>query len=322
MDAPPQAVGNRMARVSVIIPTHSRPHMLRRAVESARAAGAAVEVVVVDDASTDETAEVCRALEGITYIRLEHNQGVAGARNVGVLASSSDYIAFLDDDDLRLSGSLDRQVAALDADRAAGFVCGSMLMSDQDGRLTGEVAVPGHPGGDAFWELLELAFPVMPISVVIRKECFTRVGLFDSALPGLDDWDIFVRIAELYPIAIVDEPVGVYTHPTPSSGQGSSAQARHLSRAADHHLKLLRLPRVAAAPTDLRRKLRARTLIRIADTLFFNAARRLREGSYRVAAANALAALRLRPSRALRPSGYRHLASMLLLSGPEPPRAH
>ncbi|HEX8502984.1 MAG TPA: glycosyltransferase family A protein [Pyrinomonadaceae bacterium] len=304
-----------MPRVSVIIPTHSRPRQLPRAVESARSAGNDVEVVVVDDASSDETADVCRRLEGVTYVRLEHNQGVAGARNVGVLASTAEYVALLDDDDVRLPGSLDRQVATLEADRAAGFVCGSMLMADQEGRLTGEVSAPRHAGGDAFWELLELDFPVMPISVVIRKECFTRVGLFDNALPGLDDWDMFVRIAELYPVVVLDEPVSIYRQPTPSSGQGSSAQAGHLTRAARHHLKLLRLPRAAAAPPRVRREVRARTLNRIADTLLFNAARRLREGSYRPALSNGLAALRLRPSRALRPTAYVKLASMLLARG-------
>ena len=307
-----------MARVSVIIPTHSRPRLLPRAVESARAAGADVEIIVVDDASTDETADVCRRLGDIVHVRLAHNQGVAGARNVGVLASSADYIALLDDDDLRAPGSLDRQVALLEADAAAGFICGAMLMADQEGRLTGEVSAPRSPGGDVFWELLELAFPVMPLSVVIRKECFSRVGLFDRGLPGLDDWDMFVRIAELYPVVVDDEPVGIYRQPTPSSGQGSSAQARHLSRAARHHLKLLRLPRAAAAPAGVRRGIRARTLNRIADTLLLNAARRLCEGAYRPAAANGLAALRLRPSRALRPAAYRRLASMLLARGDEP----
>ena len=301
-----------MARVSIIIPTHNRPHMLPCAVESARAAGADVEIVVVDDASTDETAHVCRHLEGIKYIRLEQNQGVAGARNVGVLASSADYIALLDDDDLRVSGSLDRQVELLEADAAAGFICGAMLLSNQDGRLTGEVSAPRYPSGDVFWELLELAFPVMPLSVVIRKECFERVGLFDSGLPGLDDWDMFVRIAELYPVAVSEEPVGIYRQPTPTSGQGSSAQARHLSRAARHHLKLLCLPRAAAAPAAARREIRARTLNRIADTLLLNAARRMREGAYHFAVSNCLAALRLRPSRALRPVAYRRLASILL----------
>ena len=309
-----------MARVTVIIPTHCRPQQLPRAVESARAAGSDVEVIIVDDASTDDTARVCRNLEGIKYVRLEHNQGVAGARNVGVLASSADYIALLDDDDLRLPGSLDRQVAALEADGAAGFVCGTMLMADQDGRLTGEVSAPRRQGGDVFWELLELDFPVMPISVVIRKECFTRAGLFDSRLPGLDDWDMFVRIAELYPVAVLDEPVSIYRQPTPTSGQGSSSQSRHLLRAARHQLKLLRLPRAASAPARVRSELRARTLKRIADTLLMNAARHLSEGSYRPALANGLAAFRLRPSRALRPAGYRRLAEMLLVRGEEPPR--
>ncbi|MDQ5836983.1 MAG: glycosyltransferase, partial [Acidobacteriota bacterium] len=98
-----------MPSVSVIIPTHNRPRLLPRAVESAHAAGEDVEVVIVDDASTDETAEVCRGLAGVKYIRLERNQGVAGARNVGLLASGGEYVAFLDDDDLRLPGSLDLQ---------------------------------------------------------------------------------------------------------------------------------------------------------------------------------------------------------------------
>lgn len=301
-----------MTRVSVIIPTHSRPHLLKRAVESAQGAGSDVEVIVVDDASTDETAEVCRTLRGIRYLRVEQNLGVAGARNVGLLASSAPYIALLDDDDLRLPGSLDRQLAVLEADAGAGFVCGSMLMADQAGRLTGEVFAPGHPGGDVFWELLELDFPVMPLSVVIRRECFTRVGLFNTEVSGIDDWDMLVRIAEHYPAAVVEEPVGIYRQPTPTSGQGSSSQARQLARAARHQLELLRLPRAAAAPAAARRALRRRTLKRVADTLLFNAARRLREGSYRYALSSSLTALRLSPARALRPRGYMRLASMLL----------
>ncbi len=301
-----------MARVSVIIPTRSRPHLLPRAVESARLSGSDVEVVVVDDASTDETAGVCRSLEGVRYVRVERNQGVAGARNVGLIASTSELVALLDDDDLRLPGSLDLQAAALEADSSAGFVCGGMLMADQEGRLTGEAFAPETPGGDVFLELLELAFPVMPLTTLIRKECFRRVGLFNARVPGIDDWDVLVRIAELYPAAVVDGPVGVYRQPTPTSGQGSSSQARQLARAARHQLELLRLPRAAALPASERQALRRRTLKRIADTLLLNSARRFREGSYRHAFGGSLTALRLCPSRALRPRGYARLASMLL----------
>jgi glycosyltransferase involved in cell wall biosynthesis len=85
--------------------------LLPRAVESALGAGTGVEVIVVDDASTDGTARVCAQLQGIKYIRLDRNQGVAGARNIGLLESSADFIAFLDDDDLRLPGSLDHQLS-------------------------------------------------------------------------------------------------------------------------------------------------------------------------------------------------------------------
>ena len=301
-----------MTDVSVIIPTHNRPYMLPRAVESARNAGRKVEVIVVDDASTDDTAKVCRALEGIKYIRLEQNQGVAGARNVGLLASSSDYIAFLDDDDLRLPSSLDLQTGALSSQSQAGWCCGSILFADQSGELTGEKSSPKPEGGDVFWQLLELDFPVMPISVVIRKECFFRVGLFRRSLAGIDDWDLFVRLAELYPVISLAEPVCIYRQPTPSSGQGSSAQARHLTRAARHQWQLLKLPRTAEASAARRREVRRRTVNRIADTLLWNAARRLPEGAYRFACANALAALRLNPLRAMRPMAYKRLCQRLL----------
>src|SRR3989442_5787092 len=113
-----------MNKVSLIIPTFNRPHLLPRAVESAQRAGRDVEVIVVDDASTDCTAEVCAALPNIRYVRLDRNQGVAGARNVGLLPSTGDFIAFLDDDDLRLAGSLDHQVSLLAAHPEAGVGCG------------------------------------------------------------------------------------------------------------------------------------------------------------------------------------------------------
>lgn len=301
-----------MPSASIIIPTHNRPHLLPRAVESARAAGTDVEIIVVDDASIDETALVCRALAGIKYIRLERNQGVAGARNVGILASSSDFIAFLDDDDLRLPGSLDLQTKALAADPEPGFVCGTMLIADQEYRLTGETSSPGHTSGDVFWQLLELDFPVMPLCVVIRKDCFLRVGLFNRRLRGIDDWDILVRIAELYPVMIMKQPVGIYRRPTPLSGQGSSAQAAQLCDAVRHQLQLFRLPRVMSAPKFRRQGTRRRTVNRVADTLLWNAWERLPEGAFGFAAANIFTALRLNPLRAVRPGAFRKLAERFI----------
>jgi glycosyltransferase involved in cell wall biosynthesis len=301
-----------MSNISVIIPTHGRPHLLPWAVESACAAGTSVEVIVVDDASTDQTAAVCRALNGIRYVRLERNQGVAGARNVGILESSGKYIAFLDDDDLRLPGSLDVQVAALEKNPDAAFCCGAMVMADQDYQPTGEVIRPRHEGPDVFWELLELDFPVMPLSTLIRKEHLLTIGLLHRRLDGLDDWDILTRLAELYPVVVMDQPMGIYRQPTPRSGQGSSSQAAQLRRAARHQLKLLKLPRALAAESRQRRRSRKRALKRIADTLLLRAVGLIGSGEIAAACDNMLTALQLNPWRAIRPQAYKNLAGRIL----------
>jgi glycosyltransferase involved in cell wall biosynthesis len=299
-----------VSKTSVIIPTHNRPELLPRAVESARGAGADVEIIVVDDASVDQTAQVCRSLEGVKYIRVDRNQGVAGARNIGVLESSGDYVAFLDDDDQRLPGSLDKQVAALEANSHAGFCCGGMIMADQNYQTTGEVILPRHRGPDVFWELLELDFPVMPLATLIRKECFFKIGLLRGRLSGIDDWDLFTRIAEVYPVIVLDEPMGVYRQPTATSGQGSSARAGQLRRAAHHQLELLKLPRALAASRSQRRSVRRRALNRIADTLLFGAAQKIVNRDSNHVPSSVLTALRLRPSRFVRPSAYKKFANL------------
>ena len=302
-----------MPRVSVIIPTHDRPQLLTRAVDSARVSAVDVEIIVVDDASSDGTAAACAQLTGIKYVRAERNQGVAGARNIGIFESTAKYVAFLDDDDLRLPGSLDMQADLLDQHQDAGFVCGAMIMADQDYQPTGEIVRPRHAGGDAFWELLELDFPVMPLCTLIRKDCFSTVGLLNRQVTSIDDWDIFTRIAELYSVIVVDEPVGVYRQPTPFSGQGSSARAIQLQLATRHQLKLLQLPRAAAAPLMQRRKIRRRAIRRVSENLVWNAgAKYLPQGRFSPALANVAVALRLDPLIAVRPNGYKTVAKKLI----------
>ncbi len=140
-----------MPKVSVIIPTYSRPDLLPRAVESAKKAGTDVEVIVVDDASRDETAEVCKDLQGIKYVRLERNQHTAGARNVGIAASGAPFVAFLDDDDWRLPGSLDRQIEILEKNPEAGMIYGQLLTADQEGNVLNNPPSPQNmPEGDIF----------------------------------------------------------------------------------------------------------------------------------------------------------------------------
>ena len=304
-----------MSKVSVIIPTHSRPHLLPRAVESAHAAGTDVEVIVVDDASVDRTAEVCGELSGIKYVRVDRNQGVAGARNVGLMHAEGEYIAFLDDDDLRLPGSLDLQAQNLDAHPEIGFVCGGMVMADQNYRPTGEIVCP-KISGDIFFSLMELDFPIMGLAVLARKECFVRVGLFHRQVDGIDDWDMFLRIAELYSVLVDPEPVGIYRQPTVRSAQGSSARAAQLLRLARHQKKLMKLPRVAERAWWQRQGIRYRTKNRIADHLLWSALQLLPKREFGPAYANLLVALRLAPWRPLQLRGYKRLAERLSARAP------
>src|SRR5436305_6345089 len=125
-----------MQRISIIITTHNRHRLLPRAIASARLSGRDPEIVVVDDASTDETGEVCRSLPGIHYIRVERNQGVACARNVGLRASSCKFISFLDDDDERLPRTLDMQAERLEAEPHAGMIYGQAIIFGGSGAET------------------------------------------------------------------------------------------------------------------------------------------------------------------------------------------
>ncbi len=169
-----------MAKVSLIIPTFSRPHLLPRCVESAHKAGSSVEVVVVDDASSDETATVCQTLRDIKYVRLDSNRGVGGARNEGVSASTGEYIGFLDDDDLRLPNSIDAQVSLLEAHPGAGMVYGRALYGDEQCRPKGGAYPDECPQGDIFWELMEWNF-IPCLTVIFRRACLDRVGLLDES---------------------------------------------------------------------------------------------------------------------------------------------
>ena len=217
------------------------------------------------------------------------------------------YIAFLDDDDLRLPGSLDLQAQNLDAHPEIGFVCGGMVMADQNYRPTGEVVCP-KISGDIFFSLMELDFPIMGLAVLVRKECFVRVGLFNRQVDGIDDWDMFLRISELYHVLVDREPVGIYRQPTVRSAQGSSARAAQLLRLAKHQKKLMKLPRMEALSWGRRQVARYRTKNRIADHLLWSALQLLPKREFSPAYANLLVALRLAPWRPLQLRGYKRLA--------------
>jgi glycosyltransferase involved in cell wall biosynthesis len=290
-----------MPKVSVVITTHNRPTLLPRAIESAFRAAAQAEVVVVDDASTDATSEVCQSFPAVKYVRAERRQGVAGARNLGVLAGTSDYVSFLDDDDVRLPGSLDLQLAALQSAPEAGLVYGRMSVGDESCEPGGETLPLSCPQGDVFWKLLRRNF--IPCgSVVFRKSCLSRVGLLDETIPGLDDWDLWVRIAEMYPVIAVNEPVFVWRRAMPRSQHQSGNTPYMVTKGIEllRH-RWLSLPRVAPVSPSRRRRFWRRYRAGAIHLLLHEALTQcLPEGEFRRGFKNVSAALRLSPAEVIR----------------------
>jgi len=235
-----------MPRASVIITTNNRPALLPRAIESARTSGREIEIVVIDDASSDETAATCRTIPGIKYVRVDRNQGVAGARNIGLVASSGEFVTFLDDDDLRVSGSLDSQIQILDQTPEAMMIYGQAIPEDAGGERRQPYPCE-CPQGDIFWELLIRNF-IPSGSVVFRRACISQIGLLDASIPGIDDWDLWIRIAEIFPVAAIETPVLVWRQSTAISAQGSSDTLDLIERGRRRFRgEWVRLPRVAGA---------------------------------------------------------------------------
>ena len=287
-----------MAAVTVIIPTYNRASLLPGAVESAKQAGSDLEIVIVDDASTDNTAEVCERLSGVRYLRSSRNQGLAAARNAGIVASESELVAFLDDDDLRLPGSLDTQLRALEASPAAAFCYGRLFAANSSRPLpTGDVIPKRCPTGDIFWDLLEQNF-VSPVTVVARKQVLIDCRLFNAELRQVEDWDLWLRITEKWPVVAVEEPVAIYRKADSTSEQICSDSVSIYRQMLMVQKTALQLPRATAAPGWKRRRARSRLISLAYNAMVHEAETALVEGDAATARAKSHEALRLRPLRA------------------------
>jgi hypothetical protein len=196
--------------VSVIVPTHNRSGMLRVAVESALAQSyPRIEVIVVDDGSVDDTANVMSGYAGrITYLR-QANQDVAVARNTGIEAATGEYLTFLDDDDWIIPAKIERQMRVMAFRPEVGLVHSRYWFADQGGALLSRVGL--LPEGDVLQELLcgNLFWVGAPL---VRRQCLDQVGAFDTQIPAVcADWDLWLRIVLAgYRVACVQEPLGVY----------------------------------------------------------------------------------------------------------------
>lgn len=200
-----------MPNISVIITTYQRPHLVSQTIESVIAQTYTdYEIIVVNDGSLDNTKEVLDQFEDKITVIHQQNRGVSAARNAGIHAASGRYIAFLDDDDLWLPHKLEKQIACLESNPNIGLVYSDMFCFNEYGTLpaTWSQGNPTPPAPQC-WLLFVRNFIPTP-SVVVRKECLDKVGLFDETLVTCEDYDLWLRILAKFPIHFLNEPLVRY----------------------------------------------------------------------------------------------------------------
>ncbi|MCM8812085.1 MAG: glycosyltransferase [Candidatus Omnitrophica bacterium] len=196
--------------VSIIIPAYNRASLLRDALESVRRQTfrEPLEVIVVDDGSTDDTeAVILPYLPWVTYIR-QKNQGVAAARNTGILKAVAPYIAFLDSDDIWLPHKLERQMEFLRQKPETGLLYARMWSYDVE--TPDKKRLEPRMIARTFEDLLNGPNCITTSTVIVRKGCFETAGLFDPTLPAVEDHELWLRIAKRFLIDFLDEPVAEY----------------------------------------------------------------------------------------------------------------
>lgn len=198
-----------MRTVSVIIPTYNYGRFIKEAIDSALGQTyAPLEVIVVDDGSTDETAEVVGLFgDRVRYVK-QANAGVCAARNRGVAESSGEFIAFLDADDIWEPTKLEKQVVKFD-DPEVGLVHCGLRVFDSDSGETKDLCLEGAEGDVADGLLLWEA-PVVNASgsaVIVTRKAFDQVEGFDTRSKVGEDWDFCYRVARKFKVGFVREPL-------------------------------------------------------------------------------------------------------------------
>jgi glycosyltransferase involved in cell wall biosynthesis len=216
----------RPVTVSVVIPTHDRGRVVVEAIESALAQTYRhLEVIVVDDGSTDDTAErIGRVRDArVIYLRRPH-AGVSAARNTGIAAATGDLIAFLDSDDLWKPDKVEVEIATLARYPSAGGVFSDLEKRDsatfvpsfmRRTRVFSRVlAERAYPDGlllcpRALYLCLLQEVPIKTPALTMRRSALERVGGFNESWTSSEDWEFLLRLARRESLLYVDRPLAV-----------------------------------------------------------------------------------------------------------------
>ena len=192
--------------IAAVIPTFNRASLVSRALDSVmRQTFLPSEIIVVDDGSTDNTENlISEKYRTVAYLKTE-NKGVSAARNIGIKATKSEWIAFLDSDDEWLPQKLEKQIAKVSNKHSYKIVhCEEIWI--RNGRRVNPKIKHKKYGGYIFEKCLPLCV-ISPSAVVIHRDLFQELGYFDETLPACEDYDLWLRICAKYPVLFVDEPL-------------------------------------------------------------------------------------------------------------------
>jgi glycosyltransferase involved in cell wall biosynthesis len=222
--------------VSVIIPTYNRELFIAEAIESALAQTYRnTEIIVVDDGSTDRTAEIVDAYrDSVRYYR-QDNKGPAAARNLGIHLSNGQYIAFLDSDDRWLPEKLSMQMELMHKNPSAGMIgCGEHCIDARGNRYWTGYASPQV----SIKELMIRCTAMGGASrALVRRECFDVVGLFDESLLLNQDWDMWLKIGKRFEIRNVVAPLVEWRlHHTPRPNRALEFRFNQAKKVIERHV--------------------------------------------------------------------------------------
>lgn len=200
--------------VSVLIPTYNRSQMLAECLQSVlQQSRPPSQVIVIDDGSTDDTAErVSKFGSSVTYVR-QQNAGKPRALNRALPLVVGDLVWIFDDDDVALPTSIERRLRALEENPEAGMVVSNHVWGESgpEARITttGSHSWPRVSAADFLLRLMHGCFTTLQ-GALVRTTCYREVGPFREELVTSEDYEMLVRVARQYPTVLLDEPTFIF----------------------------------------------------------------------------------------------------------------
>jgi glycosyltransferase involved in cell wall biosynthesis len=205
-------MADQQVLVSIIVPTYNRLPLLKEAIHSVMAQDFDEwEILVVDDGSTDRTEEFVSALNDlrIRCIALSHKGNVARVRNAGIHAARGHYIAFLDSDDIWLSGKLRKQVAEMRQENARWSYTGYALIDEQRQQISSRAGAWKPLAGNILTQVLTTDADIAISTLMVERSLLQEIGGFtqDPSINLREDYDLVLRLAAVAAAGIVDQPL-------------------------------------------------------------------------------------------------------------------